>query len=74
MPTDRKRVAAYLYPEVEEKLSEYIKKMGVGESQAINLILAEYFGVSKSIFKLTNRSELRKIIREEVLKILDEET
>jgi hypothetical protein len=46
MSTDKHRIAAYLPPEVDEKFQAFKQKRGVGDSQALILILTEFLGVS----------------------------
>lgn len=62
MTTTKTRVAAYLKPEIEQKLREYQQSTGLNDSEALNAILGEFFEVSKSL----NVSTLRKIIRQEI--------
>lgn len=57
MGTDNRRVAAYLPPEVDEKLKQFKLERGLAtaesltqnDSQALIQILSEYFGVSQSV-------------------------
>ena len=44
MPTDKHRIAAYLPKEVDEKFQAFKKEREVGDSQALVLILSEFFG------------------------------
>jgi hypothetical protein len=46
MPTAKHRIAAYLPPEVDEKFQAFKQEKGVGDSQALILILTEFLEVS----------------------------
>jgi hypothetical protein len=73
MTTNKRRVAAYIEPQISDALDDWIDSMPeVSESQALNIILAEYFNLSKEVLGAKNTSNLRKIIRAEVLSILEE--
>lgn len=72
MATSKTRVAAYLNPLVEDKFREFQKSQNIpNDSEALNLILSSYFGVSKEV---VNYSQLRKLVRQEVDAYLNEET
>lgn len=62
MTTSKKRVAAYLDPSIEEAFRKYQAEAGMNDSEAINAILGEFLGVSKTL----KISTLRKNIREEI--------
>jgi hypothetical protein len=49
MPTDKHRIAAYLPPEVDEKFQAFKEERGVGDSQALILILTEFLEVSREV-------------------------
>jgi hypothetical protein len=49
MPTAKHRIAAYLPPDVDEKFQAFKKKRGVGDSQALILILSEFLKVSHQV-------------------------
>ena len=49
MPTDKHRIAAYLPPEVDEKFQAFKQEKGVGDSQALILILTEFLEVSREV-------------------------
>lgn len=49
MPTDKHRIAAYLPPEVDEKFQTFKQEKGVGDSQALILILTEFLEVSREV-------------------------
>ena len=46
MPTAKHRIAAYLPPNVDEKFQAFKQERGVGDSQALILILTEFLEVS----------------------------
>jgi hypothetical protein len=49
MPTAKHRIAAYLPPDVNEKFQAFKKERGVGDSQALILILTEFLEVSRKV-------------------------
>lgn len=49
MPTVKHRIAAYLPSEVDEKFQAFKRKRGVGDSQALILILTEFLEVSQQV-------------------------
>jgi hypothetical protein len=49
MPTAKHRIAAYLPPEIDEKFQAFKQERGVGDSQALILILSEFLGVSHEV-------------------------
>jgi uncharacterized protein (DUF934 family) len=49
MPTSKNRIAAYLPPEVDEKFQAFKQERGVGDSQALILILTEFLEVSQEV-------------------------
>jgi Asp-tRNA(Asn)/Glu-tRNA(Gln) amidotransferase B subunit len=49
MPTAKHRIAAYLPPEVDEKFQVFKQEKGVGDSQALILILTEFLKVSREV-------------------------
>jgi hypothetical protein len=49
MPTAKHRIAAYLPPEVDEKFQAFKQEQGVGDSQALILILTEFLEVSREV-------------------------
>ena len=49
MPTVKHRIAAYLPPEVNEKFQAFKQERGVGDSQALILILTEFLEVSQQV-------------------------
>ena len=49
MPTSKHRIAAYLPPEVDEKFQAFKQERGVGDSQALILILIEFLEVSHQV-------------------------
>jgi hypothetical protein len=69
MPTDKHRIAAYLPPEVDEKFQAFKHERGVGDSQALILILSEFLEVSHQV----SHSSLLSIeaLKSELLSELD---
>jgi hypothetical protein len=61
MSTDKKKIAAYLLEDVRQKFDEFKLLRGIkGDSQALNQLLSEYFGVADSLSpppSLLNRVE-----------------
>jgi deoxyribodipyrimidine photolyase len=49
MPTSKHRIAAYLPPEVDEKFQAFKQERGVGDSQALIMILTEFLEVSQLV-------------------------
>jgi hypothetical protein len=49
MPTAKHRIAAYLPPEIDEKFQAFKRDRGVGDSQALILILSEFLEVSHGV-------------------------
>jgi hypothetical protein len=49
MPTNKHRIAAYLPPEVDEKFQAFKQERGVGDSQALILILTEFLEINREI-------------------------
>jgi hypothetical protein len=50
MPTEKKKIAAYLTDDVGRKFDEFKQLRGIkGDSQALNQLLSEYFGVTESL-------------------------
>lgn len=49
MPTDKHRIAAYLPLEIDEKFQAFKQEKGVGDSQALILILTEFLEVSHQV-------------------------
>jgi hypothetical protein len=64
MPTVKHRIAAYLSPDIDEKFQAFKEERGIGDSQALILILTEFLEVShlvscsNSLDVETLRSEL----------------
>jgi hypothetical protein len=46
MPTSKNRIAAYLPSEIDEKFQAFKQERGIGDSQALIMILTEFLGVS----------------------------
>jgi hypothetical protein len=49
MPTAKHRIAAYLPPDVDEKFQAFKEERGIGDSQALILILTEFLEVSQEV-------------------------
>jgi hypothetical protein len=49
MPTAKHRIAAYLPPDVDKKFQAFKKERGIGDSQALILILTEFLEVSQNV-------------------------
>jgi hypothetical protein len=50
MPTEKKKIAAYLADDVGRRFDEFKRIRGIkGDSQALNQLLSEYFGVAESL-------------------------
>jgi hypothetical protein len=49
MPTAKHRIAAYLPPDVDEKFQAFKQERGIGDSQALILILSEFLQVSHQV-------------------------
>jgi hypothetical protein len=73
MPTAKHRIAAYLPPEVDEKFQAFKRERGVGDSQALILILIEFLGVSQEVShgNLLNIDALKGELRGELLSELE---
>lgn len=61
MPTDKHRIAAYLPKEVDEKFQVFKKEREVGDSQALILLMSEYFGVSQQVTYLNDSSLVKQV-------------
>lgn len=69
MPTDRPRLQAYLEPELHQRFAEWKALRGIAkDSEALNGLLAEYFGVSSSppTPSQVPQEAIEKIVRDEV--------
>lgn len=49
MPTDKHRIAAYLPPEINERFQAFKQEKGIGDSQALILILTEFLEVAHQV-------------------------
>ena len=56
MSTDKPKVAAYVPQPLKDKLVEFQKERNISESQAVTVILAEYFGLQTEINRIPNGS------------------
>lgn len=70
MATDKPRIQAFLEPEVYQALTDWQQKRGIPKnSEAVNQILKEYFGLSAESPEFAsspNSEELRLLIQEEL--------
>jgi hypothetical protein len=72
MPTAKHRIAAYLPSEIDEKFQAFKQERGVGDSQALVLILTEFLGVSYEVRQNSSldievlKSELRSDLLSEL--------
>ncbi len=73
MPTDKHRIAAYLPPDIDEKFQAFKQKTGVGDSQALILILTEFLEVSRQMTHAGSLDieTLKSELLEELLSELD---
>jgi hypothetical protein len=73
MPTVKHRIAAYLPLEVDEKFQTFKQERGVGDSQALILILTEFLGVSHKVSQNSSLDVdvLKGELRSELLSELD---
>ena len=54
MTTENERVAGYIIPELYERFDQFCKENNLSCSRALNVIIAEYFGLEEAlIFKQT---------------------
>lgn len=56
MSTDKPKVSAYVPQSVKDSLVAFHKERNISESQAVTIILAEYFGLQSQIDRLPNGS------------------
>lgn len=49
MPTDNPKVSAYVPQRLKDRLSDFRTERSVSESQAVTIILAEYFGLPQMV-------------------------
>jgi hypothetical protein len=73
MPTSKNRIAAYLPPEVDEKFQLFKQERGMGDSQALILILTDFLEVSQEMSQGNSLDveALRCELRGELLSELD---
>jgi hypothetical protein len=69
MPTAKHRIAAYLPPEIDEKFQAFKQERGVGDSQALILILSEFLKVSHEVSHISSLDI--EALRSELLNELD---
>jgi hypothetical protein len=70
MSTKKRRIATYIPTEIEDKFQAFKRERGVGDSQALILILTEFLGVSQEV---AYSSELLEKIKSELLNELKSE-
>jgi hypothetical protein len=70
MPTDKHRIAAYLPKEIDEKFQVFKQEREVGDSQALILLMSEYFGVSQQMTYSSDSPLVRQV--EELSSLLSE--
>jgi uncharacterized protein (DUF934 family) len=73
MPTSKNRIAAYLPSEIDEKFQAFKQERGVGDSQALILILTEFLAVSHEVSRDSSLDveALKGELRSELLSELD---
>lgn len=73
MPTSKNRIAAYLPSEIDEKFQAFKQERGVGDSQALILILTEFLDVSQEVSRDSSLDVevLKGELRSELLSELD---
>ncbi len=69
MPTAKHRIAAYLPPDVDEKFLAFKEERGVGDSQALILILTEFLEVTQNVSRSSSLNI--ETLRSELLSELD---
>lgn len=70
MPTQNRRVATYLPPELDDRLKAFITERSLkGESQALITILSEFFNVSYSVARQVDYSTF--VTQEQFKEMLD---
>jgi hypothetical protein len=70
MSTKKRRIATYIPTEIEDKFQAFKRERGVGDSQALILILTEFLGVSQEV---AYSSELLEKIKSKLLSELRSE-
>lgn len=64
MPTQNRRVAAYLPPAIEAKFNQFKEKQRIGDSEALIAILSAYFGVESNLPPADLQMLVRQIVEE----------
>jgi hypothetical protein len=49
MSTDKPKVSAYVPQPIKDRLKQFTEERGFSESQAMTVILAEYFGIEQEL-------------------------
>ena len=58
MPTENPKVSAYVPPVIKNRLTEFREERNVSESQAVTIILAEYFQLQQEVKKVSEGVEV----------------
>jgi hypothetical protein len=58
MATDNPKVSAYVPPVVKDRLTQFREEKGISESQAVIVILSEYFGLKQELNRLSKGIEV----------------
>lgn len=58
MPTENRRVAAYLPKEIDDRFTIFKAERDLGDSQALIVILSEFLGVSQQVAQQSNPLQL----------------
>jgi len=66
MATKNPRVVGYIQPATHEKLKQFMEEYNVSESKALDLILAEYFGVEVPRVTLSSTPDVESKINEAI--------
>jgi hypothetical protein len=75
MSTKKRRIATYIPPEIEDKFQAFKQERGVGDSQALILVLTEFLGVSQKVaFSGNSLEELKSELLNELKSELSGET
>jgi hypothetical protein len=70
MPTSNRRIATYIPKEIDEKFQIFKQERDVGDSQALILLMSEYFGVSQQVTYSDNSPLVKQV--EELSNLLSE--
>jgi hypothetical protein len=56
MPTDNPKVSAYVPQLIKDRVTQFRQEQGISESQAVTIILAEYFGLNQLLVRSPGES------------------